>query len=174
MVALATVRHFISSIPILSAAVSIGTGFAKMRGISMETVREMLESDIKATANKMVTTDAWTEVVCSYNTELAAQETKGTPMNQAELLAQAAAFEKLEEIVRGSKELAEKVKAKKNRKLTRKERAAVGVVYVVKECITNEIGSRIKDEVVPECNKKFRECNRCEITHHKEPWQNMK
>ena len=171
MVALATVRHFISSIPILSAAVSIGTGLAKMRGISMETVCKMLKSDIEATWNKMLTTDTWTEVACSYNEELVAQEEKGTPTKQAKLLAQEAAFEKLEQIVQGdSEELAEKVKAKKNRKLTRKERATVGVVYVVNERIKNEIGSRIKEEVVPECTKKFRECNRCEIMHHEEPW----
>ena len=182
MVALATVRHFISSIPILSAAVSIGTGhashllaigtgLAKMRGISMETVHEVLKKDIEATSNKMVTTGTWTEVACSYNEELVAQEEKGTPTKQAKLLAQEAAFEKLEQIVQGdSEELAEKVKAKKNRKLTRKERATVGVVYVVNERIKNEIGSRIKDKVVPECTKKFRECNRCEIMHHEEPW----
>ena len=174
MVALASLRQIISSIPtLLSAAASIGTGLGGMRGISKETVSEMVMSDIEAAANKTVTAATWIEVACSYNEELAAQETKKTPRTQAEVLAQAAAFEKLEQIVCGSEELAEKVKAKKNRKLTRKKRAVIVVVGVVNERIKNEIGSRIKEKVVPVCVKKFRDRNRCEITHHEEPNQTI-
>jgi hypothetical protein len=140
----------------------------------METVHEVLKKDIEATSNKMVTTGTWTEVACSYNEELVAQEKKKTPRKQAELLAQEVAFEKLEQIVQGgSEQLAEKVKAKKNRKLTRKKRAVIVVVGVVNERIKNEIGSRIKEKVVPVCVKKFRDRNRCEITHHEEPNQTI-
>ena len=169
MVAVASVRQIT---PILSAAVSIGTGLAGMHGIIKDTVREnekWLMSGIEATAKETVTTETWTKVACSYNEELVAQGGGKTPRKQAKLLARAAAFEKLEQIVCVSEGLAGKVKAKKNRKLTRKELAAVAVVGVVNAHIKNEIGSRIKKEVVDECVKKYHDRNRCGIMHREVP-----
>ena len=104
-----------------------------------------------------------TEVAIAYNEELTSQEARKTPKKQAEARARVAAYEKLKDSLPGLDEaLVEKFEAKQRRKITSKERAAAIVAGVVSEHVKLELGTRIKDKIVPACIEKFQERNRCE------------
>ena len=160
-VAIAIVRQIISSIPtVVSGALSIGAGVGGMRSISSATVGEMAMSDIEATTSKTISMATWTEVAGAYNEELTSQEAQKTPKKQAEARARVAAYEKLKVILSGIDEaLVEKFESKQDRKITLKERAAAIVVGIVSEHVKSELGSRIKEKIVPACVDKFRARN---------------
>ena len=154
-VAIAIVRHIISSIPtVVSGALSIGAGLGGMRSISKDKVHDLAMPEIEEMTSEFFSPATCTEVAIAYNEELTSQEARKTPKKQAEARARVAAYEELKDILSGLDEaLVEKFEAKQRRTITSRERAAAIVVGVVSEHVKLELGTLIKEEIVPACRE---------------------